>query len=118
MKIRTLASKLKQWLKPCLFIILATITCSAYAEYYFVYPAPAFGCREECYLHPYHRIHYHHVHHRWAKHHRTVYVPYYLPVVVPPCDRYYYDNDIYNYDPDLSTGDDNQSIHPDMDIDY
>jgi len=136
MEIKITASMLKQWIKPFFFLSLATFTCNAFAEYYYVYPAPTIyvyaapaidcmgGCDVYHYHYKYHRYHYH-KHYRPIKHYKRILVP-----VAPcsccgygcaqesiSCGYYYYNNDC-PYDPDMATGDDNQSIHPDMDIDY
>jgi hypothetical protein len=98
-------------------------------------------------LHKKHIKQFKHIPHRPIKKVKMILVPYYLsaaptcscqcsPAWIPnPCtccphwhkkqnyateefisNGYYYSH--YSYDPDLATGDDNQSIHPNMNIDY
>lgn len=140
-----MVSKLKQLTKPFLFFTLTTFTCSAYAEYYIVYPPPSVPCMGACYVHHIHkRCTYHHVKKHPVKKCKKPKRVYYVPSCTCTCKAvwahrpcspccgprnygyvyrepmavsYYYYAD-YRYNPDLATGDDYQSLHPDMNIDY
>ncbi len=143
MKIKITISRVHLWIKAFLLIALTTLACSAFAEYYFVYPAPAvpLGCTGACYVHHYyHRCHHRHVH--WVAHRYIRYIHVAVPACpcssccgggvyqAPVANSYYYYNDDYDsydpdsyydyyyYDPDLATGDDDQVADPNMDIDY
>ncbi len=131
-------NKLKRGiLLASVFIASAITALSVYAEY-FVYPGSCM--EPVCAVHHYHRLHhhlfsYHHRYHHYVRHHCpcsemiwaedncgacgywVVGYPSYIQtirygyVVEPPGYHYYYgDEDYINYDPDLATGDDNQSI--------
>lgn len=111
-------------------VILSCLSLNSYAEYYLVYPAPAcFDCYEGNWVvhHYYHRYHHHHhrVHHHHIHHYGTeIYTSCWEPVSPCAIKRYHHDDYYYmdtgdpNYDPDLSTGDDDATVDPDMDIDH
>ena len=138
MKIKIPVNEFISWLKPCIFIFLMTIAFNGYANFLVYYGPDSLDECGHCY-HRYHRILYHHYHHIVHHHkYRTCSVVRYPMVrhcvwiwdnAWTPC-RYgrgfysheviYYPDDIdpdQYYDPDLSTGDDNASVYPDMDID-
>jgi hypothetical protein len=120
--------------KLCLFLCLAVLMGSARAEYYLVYPAPAcVYCVHTRWVAHHYYHHYRHriVHHRHPCYGTSIYYYAWEPVSACPCANvyddcgacghyhrvYYQGDDNWNYDPDLSTGDDDATVHPGMDID-
>lgn len=140
------ASKLISLLKVCIFVTFASAACNVYAEYYLVYSAPCPDCyAPPAEWRPYHVRHHAYVKHHRCRYARNyaydvrVIVPLCPPPPPPPCmscyprsnefvefNTYpgatghgrYVINEVDTNDPDMSTGDDDASIHPDMDIDY
>lgn len=129
MKHKSLKAKLISWLSSVLFLVSMLIGCNAYASY-LVYYGPDVACGY-CYHHHYYHRYHHHYHriHHFIHHRPHLCYRHYLygtEWMLGPCyycgssEVVYYpdavDPDDY-YDPDLSTGDDNASVYPDMDID-
>lgn len=87
------------------FVFFMTMTLNVYAEYYVVYTAYPHVICGSCCHHHYYR---HHIHRHILTHH--LYHHYWHP-------RYRIHHYEYNcYDPDMSTGDDDACVHPDMQI--
>jgi hypothetical protein len=99
----------------------------------FVESAPCVCCKKAKRHHAYHPKKYHTVHKRYHRRHSC-----YVSEVVRPCTYFYYPqaepvtflpgapsgrgrwvdtSGCDNYDPDMSTGDDDPTIYPGMDID-
>ena len=142
MSIKT-KNKLISPLKVIAFLVAMIFTGNVYAEYYLVYSVPVIAC---CQSHQKIKRHLHKTHKPIVKKHKTVKrshyrIEVYYPCMMTPCgacvvqcapreyvtsipppDSYYYSSRTeyyeYSYNPDMSTGDDNASRHPDMDIDY
>ena len=129
--------KIKNILFKCVkifFIIILVLgmstTTAVHAEYYLVgYSSCDFGCPIARY---HHRVHHYHPKHRYVHHFRRVIRVHHCGAcrscgyVASPCGGGLYmpgyvdtHQVIYDpYDPDLTTGDDNPMLDPDMDIDH
>lgn len=131
--------------KISILILLGIITSNAYAEYYLVYSAPESNViwldgGKSSVKHKHHKQ-YRKVSHKHYHRHSScqISVYYVYPQPLYPCEGmiveyrssgYEYVNFSYKpyryrteeykedwYDPDMSTGDDNASIHPELNID-